>query len=159
MPSQDGKPRYSKVKTVHEPVSIGSSSETQRNPVFPSDMAAEGTMPGGFMGPQRAPSPQRGAAPPLQHLGNIPESRKPGTPCGTGAASAKRHRPRSPHAERGQLGTSQHNRAQMVVAAIFEIMAGLTPYVHVYTYIYIEICMYFCIYTYSFSYMYTHICI
>ena len=66
-------------KQCMNPCPLSSSSETQRNPVFPSDMAAEGTMPGGFMGPQRAPSPQRGAAPPLQHLGNIPKSRKPGT--------------------------------------------------------------------------------
>lgn len=41
-------------------------------------------------------------------------------PGRTGAASVKRHRPRSPHAERGHPGTSQHNRSQMVVAAIFE---------------------------------------
>ena len=40
------------------------------------DMAAEGTMPGGLMGPRRVPIPQRGAAPPLQHLGKIPESQK-----------------------------------------------------------------------------------
>ena len=53
-----------------------STSETQRNPVFRVDMAAEGTMPGGLVGPRRAPSPQRGAAPPLQHLGKIPESQK-----------------------------------------------------------------------------------
>ena len=115
MECQDGKPRYSEVKSMH--------AIRPRRPKgirFSADMAAEGTMPGGLMGPRRAPIPQRGAAPPLQHLGNIPESRKPGILHGTGAASAKRHRPRSPHAERGQPGTSQHNRAQMVVAAIFE---------------------------------------
>ena len=71
MECQDGKPRYSEVKSMH--------AIRPRRPKgirFSADMAAEGTMPGGLMGPRRVPIPQRGAAPPLQHLGKIPESQK-----------------------------------------------------------------------------------
>ena len=38
-----------------------------------ADMAAEGTMPGRLRGPPRVTISQRGAAPPLQQLGEIPE--------------------------------------------------------------------------------------
>ena len=82
MECQDGKPRCS--KDEHVDLLSEFAFGDQKESGISIDMAAEGTMPGGLMGPRRVPIPQRGAAPPLQHLGKIPESQNTwDPPCDT----------------------------------------------------------------------------
>ena len=66
--------RQAKVASHAKPRAAHTTSHTH-TPTWPP----KGPCLGGF-GTPKGPVPQGGAAPPLQHLGKLPESRKPGTP-------------------------------------------------------------------------------
>ena len=68
MECQDGKPRCSRGR-----INACYSLQRPKGIRLSADMASEGTMPGRLRGPPRVAISQRGAAPPLQQLGEIPE--------------------------------------------------------------------------------------